>query len=120
MKFLKKRETIAKLAKIKKISFSSWLGRETYLGYYIDWFHQVAGVFPYCFILFIIASFYIGVYLYITGMVVDLHDTLKQLDQEKPNHLWPIYVNEFRFHNEILKYFYLFLTFLFISKIFRK
>lgn len=61
------------------------------------------GIFPYCVTLTIIASFFVGSCLYASGMVKDLQIELQCLDQTNPKGMWSTYVNEIRFHSEILK-----------------
>lgn len=85
-------------------SFSSWLGRQTYFGYYVDWFIEALGSFIYTLSILCTGSIYVGIYLYINGMAEDLHGTLKRLDQAEAEDLWPTYVEEIRFHSEILEY----------------
>lgn len=43
-------------------------------------------------------------YLYINGMADDLQETLQQLAQAKQERMWLTYVDEVRFHNEIIGY----------------
>lgn len=83
---------------------SSWLGRQTYFGYYVDWLHLVFSVVPYCLIFTIIGSVFVGIYIYILAMVEDLQAILRRIEHTKPECMWPTYVNQIRFHNEICKY----------------
>lgn len=83
---------------------SSWLGRETYFGYYVDWSNELFSAIPYNLSLLSIGSLYGGVYLYINGMADDLQATLKQLDQTEVEDMWPHFVDAIRFHNKIIEY----------------
>lgn len=70
----------------------------------MDWFNEAFGSIPYCLILLTTGSLYVGMYLYINGMADDLQETLQQLAEAKQEHMWPTYVDEIRFHNEIIEY----------------
>lgn len=85
-------------------SFSSWLGRETYFGYYVDWSCEALGSFSYNICFIPTGSLFVGMYLYIDGMADDIQATLKQLDQAEAECMWSTYVNEIHFHNEIIEY----------------
>lgn len=56
----------------------------------------------------IAASIYIGMCLYITGMVKDMKMRITAIDSPAYHRLhesntWPIYVREISFHNEIIE-----------------
>lgn len=82
---------------------SSWIGRETYHGYYADWITQAAVGIPYALIVTTIGSFYVGIYLYINGMVEDLEETLTRIDYYNENFNWPTYVEVIHLHNTIIE-----------------
>lgn len=70
----------------------------------MDLFNELGSAFPYFLTLVVIASFCVGVDFYINEMVTDLQATLKQLDVNDVENIWSTYVNEIRFHAEIIKY----------------
>lgn len=85
---------------------SSWFGVYTYFGFFADWVTQAASsVLIYPLIISTIASFFVGVCLYVEGMVKDLKKTLMAFHKsnEDQSEMWSIYVNEIRFHNEIIE-----------------
>lgn len=76
------------------------------MGFYIDWLIEgIAGIACYT-ILTISSSIYIGMFLYITGMVKDMK---VQIDQDlspelsKETNKWMIYLQEIKFHAEIIR-----------------
>lgn len=86
--------------------YSSWFGVYTYFGLFADWVTQAASsVLIYPLIISTIASFFVGICLYVASMVKDLEETLMALDKSNGDHpeMWSIYVNEIRFHIEIIE-----------------
>lgn len=89
---------------------SSLLGRSTFFGFLLDWFIQATDGLA-NFVIFITSvSFYIGMFLYTTGMVRDMQARIIAIedDPEHPQKMnqankWPIYVREIQFHAEIIR-----------------
>lgn len=111
-----------KISNISGIFHSSWIGRTSYGGFFLDWINECSAATTYFLILTASASLYVGMCFYIHGMVTDmkiqmidinllvkrdeLNDNLHQLN------VWWLFVREIRFHYEILQY----ATFLFTQK----
>lgn len=85
---------------------SSWFGLDTYFGYFVDWSTQVsASVLVYPLILSTIGSFFVGISLYVEGMVQNLKETLMAFDgrDDVQPEKWSIYAKEIQFHSKIIK-----------------
>lgn len=81
---------------------SSLIGRTTYIGFFIDWCIEVISVLG-IFVTFISAgSFYVGMCLYINGMVEDMKIRMTSLDAAQME-IWSSNVRQIQFHNEILR-----------------
>lgn len=89
--------------------FSSLLGRESYFGFFVDWFIELIAEVM-CLIVFVTsATLYIGLCLYINGMVMDMKTEMacsnfildKKIDL--PNY-WSTYAMTIDFHCEIIEY----------------
>lgn len=82
------------------------MGRGTYFGFAVDWFIVSTAVAS-CYVVFITAALiYLGLCLYIKGMVMDMKAQLRCLrSAEKMNQAnrWAIYLKEITFHNEIIQ-----------------
>lgn len=88
---------------------SSLFGREKYFGFAVDWFIVLISISS-CLIVFTaVASLYVGLCLYISGMVTDMRTQLisstfvldgnvHQTNQRR------IYAEEIAFHIEIIEY----------------
>lgn len=85
---------------------SSWFGRDTYFGFYVDWSTELGAIIMYMTIIPTIGSFFVGTSLYIEGMVADLRAALMECDEATKTHneMWSIYVNEFVFHREVIEW----------------
>lgn len=80
---------------------SSLIGRTCYLGFYIDWFIELTTGAACVIIIAINGSIYVGIFLYINGMVKDLKMRLSsELSPVRP---WSIYIKEINHHVEIIK-----------------
>lgn len=89
------------------------MGRDNYMGFFVDWSIEVIATTTGYMTVILSALFYIGMYLYINGMVNDMRmelmpnrpDSFKKprhpLDQRKN---WSIYVRQIEFHIEIIGY----------------
>lgn len=92
------------------LNSSSFIGRTSYVGFFIDWF--IVGVCSAIQIIIITTtgSMYIGIFLYIHGMVEDLKmrilsintDILSEKGPTKQN-TWPFYIEEIDLNVEIIK-----------------
>lgn len=82
----------------------------SYIGFLIDWTIQLFGTVATYTIVTASASIFIGFFLYITGIVKDMKQRIERnfdIETPKPSDLtekWSIYVQEIRFHNEIIGY----------------
>lgn len=68
----------------------------------MDYFYQTGGSFAYCSTFVYVALFYIGMYLYINGMVEDLQKTLRESGHLKDD-MWATYVEQIHLHNDIIE-----------------
>lgn len=95
-------------------AYSSFLGRDKYFGFAVDWFIVLISVGS-CFVMFTtVGSLYSGLCFYITGMVVDMKTQLScsvfgSHETSNRTKCWTIYVKEITVHIEILEYDLLFL-----------
>lgn len=91
---------------------SSLIGRANYMGFYIDWLIEVISSASGYAIVIMTASIYIGIFLYINGMVCDMKMRMKDLESDfttkMPRHttnhirICSIYVEEIEFHLNII------------------
>lgn len=100
---------------------SSIIGRCSYIGFFIDWLFGLLSLSSSFLIVILSASITIGIYLYINGMVDDIKVKMKLIDDICPirptqlphlgegyaqrsvqQNIWAIYVEEIRFHLEII------------------
>lgn len=88
------------------------LGRSNYFGFFIDWFVELIGNATAYAMIIATASIFIGLSLYINGMMEDMKMRLMSIDSdstEKPSkrlnpvQMWSIYVEEIQFHIEIIE-----------------
>lgn len=56
----------------------------------------------YCTAIVYVALFFIGMYLYINGMVEDLKKTMRQSGRSKDD-MWSTYLEEIHLHNDIIE-----------------
>lgn len=93
---------------------SSILGRTTYVGYYLDWLLALAVSTGGFVIIASSVSIYIGIFLYITGMVTDMKTRIESIEKELRTdqrqalnqiRVWTIFVQEIQFHTDIIGYF---------------
>lgn len=78
----------------------------------IDWLMELVSVIGNATIITTSGSLFIGLCLYIGGMVTDVEKRISSIAQKSTdqttradhNKMWSIYVNELRFHNEIIRY----------------
>lgn len=78
------------------------------MGFYLDWFFQINNGFDALVLVLVAGSIFIGMFLYITGMVSDMKMRIATIDddlasQQKNRHFWLLHVREFRFHVEIIE-----------------
>lgn len=87
------------------------MDRTTYIGFSIQWLFNLLATLADCVVIISTASIYIGMFLYINGMKRDLEARLISLDNDRDdldqampptNKIWPIYIQEIDFHNEII------------------
>lgn len=110
---LKQTQIHLKIISIQYNNDSSLMGRDNYMGFFVDWSIEVIATTTGYMTVILSALFYIGMYLYIDGMVNDMRmelmpnrpDSFKKprhpLDQRKK---WSIYVRQIEFHIEIIGY----------------
>lgn len=88
---------------------SSLLGTTNYIGFYVDCLIQAVASVSNDIILEISASIYIGIYLYINAMVLDVKERVLSIDSDSTKEpldqmqLLSNYVKEVIFHIEIIK-----------------
>lgn len=87
---------------------STLIGRTSYVGFFIDWFIELICFATVLLILIASGSIYIGISLYIIGMVEDLKMRIPSIDSDfvaqlNPASVWSIYVKEIDHHVEIIK-----------------
>lgn len=87
------------------------MGRANYIGYFVDLFVTLIGSSASFIIISMSVSIYVGIFLYITGMVKDMKMCIESIDDElkiEPpscqTEKWSIYVNGIEFHTEIIGY----------------
>lgn len=95
---------------------SSLIGRASYVGFYIDWIVEVLGFVADVTIITTTGTIYVGIFLYINGMVEDLKMRVFPIDADFigdiiPVDIWSIYVHEINLHAEIIKLFTIFALF---------
>lgn len=88
---------------------SSVLGRNSFIGFYFDLTFETVSSLANFVAIIASGSSYIGIYLYIDGMVKDSKRRLMAIDPKSTNganqeELWPIYVGEIKLHVEIIGY----------------
>lgn len=91
---------------------SSWIGRNRYAGFFLDWLNEMSAAITYFIILTTSASFYVGMCFYIRGMVHDLEIQMNDIGELLKRagcdghvevlSIWWLYVREIRFHYEII------------------
>lgn len=88
------------------------IGRTTYIGFFIDWLIESSAGMLVDVIVILSASFYIGTFLYINGMVTDMKIRVSSIDAEStldqrhrltPTEKWQIYQEEIQFHIAIIE-----------------
>lgn len=97
-----------------KFPHSSLIGRDNYIGFYIDWFIETTGGSVFIAVIILSASIYIGIFLYVNGMTTDMKMRLISIEigstlrpRCRPlsqSEKWWIYVQEIQFHGEIIEY----------------
>lgn len=93
-------------------TYSSLLGRTTYIGFFVDWLIQVATVLAAFVAIVLSVVSYVGLFLYINGMVDDLKMRMGLIEDNSSwttsslsqNKLWSTYVQAIDFHVEVLGY----------------
>lgn len=98
---------------------SSLIGRMSYVGFFFDWTIEVIGGTADFLTMILSASICVGIAYYINGMVEDMKMRFRSIDgdltseprQSRQPHqprvtvqIWPLYVQEIDFHNEIIGY----------------
>lgn len=92
---------------------SSLLGRGNFIGFYFDWAIDATSSLSNYVVVSSSGSSYIGMFLYINGMMRDMKMRLNSMNnnsmeaQQKPSssvEKWSIYVREMDFHVEIIGY----------------
>lgn len=83
--------------------FSSYFGRDTYFGFYVDCIIQAGAIMLYSLTVPLILSFFLGVCCYIETMVADMKATLRRAHWADDENLWSTYVNEIRFHCTVIE-----------------
>lgn len=88
--------------------FSSILGRTSYIGFYTDLLFIAACSASSAIIYIASGSIFVGIILYINGMVKDLNARIIALEinsiaEESPASAWSIYLQEINMHVEIIK-----------------
>lgn len=102
---MKRRETTTK----NYIGFhSSLVARANYIGFFVDWIIELIGNCVAYAMIIATASIFIGLHLYINGMMQDMRIrlTMRAIDgdsTEEPTQMWPTYVEEIQFHIEIIE-----------------
>lgn len=99
--------------KLSLFIISSLIGRDNYLGFYIDWMIETAGGSVFIGTIVLSASIYIGIFLYVNGMTMDMKMRIMSIDGNStlldPGHpltqadKWRIYMEEIQFHIEIIE-----------------
>lgn len=99
----------------RKLLFSfhispSALDRPDFASFYTDWFIQLIALSGNSISVCASASAYIGMYLYIDGMFQDItmavrsiHGPQSEPSLKEESATWPAYVEEIKFHMEIIK-----------------
>lgn len=92
-----------------ELSKSSFFGRQTFVGFYVDWTIEVFTCLCYFTILTTSMSLIIGFCLYINGLVTDLRIQTSRIGSVKDEHssldgaAWIGFVKEIQFHNQIIE-----------------
>lgn len=84
------------------------MGRTTYMGFFVDWTLNWLFVVAPFLILNTTSSIYIGIFLYIDGMVKDMKMRLMLSEDEPKESKVMSYVQEIEFHIKIVWYFLLY------------
>lgn len=74
-----------------------------YIGFFVDWLFEAFAIFLDFIILNLLASIYTGMVLYINAMTRDMKMRV-DTNLTDENEAWSIYVQEVKFHNEILEW----------------
>lgn len=85
---------------------SQLIERNIYIGFLVDWMIELFGVLCTSFTLISVASLYIGLCLYIGGMVADLRTKMAKFDHKTPVGsitVRSIYVQALQFHADIIE-----------------
>lgn len=95
--------------KISLIFFtsSSLFGRDKYYGFAVDWLIELLSIIAGFIGYITVGSFYVGLCLYINGMVTDMK--IKMVNKSSSDYLdgtrfWMVNVKEMMFHAEIIGY----------------
>lgn len=102
-----------KISNISGIVHSSWIGRTTYCGFFLDWVNECSAATTYFLILTSSASLYVGMCFYIHGMDTDIEIQMSDINLLIKNgeindnlhqlNVWWLFIREIRFHYEILQ-----------------
>lgn len=97
------------LTKYLVSTFSSFLDRSTYIGFFVLWLMDLVLLAPSILLILMSASIYIGTFLYINAMVNDLKGRLAAIvtnepdkQQPTPDKIWPIYIQQIELHIDII------------------
>lgn len=83
------------------------MGRTSYIGFFVDWFIESISTAALYATFILSVSIYVGIFLYIDGMVLDMRKriiSLNDVSTIRPRQLekWSIYLTEIQFHNDII------------------
>lgn len=90
---------------------SSLMGRDTYTGFYCNWIFVLFSLTGASLIVLSSATIYIGMFLYIDGLVRDLKMRLLAVADDfsigslNLERNWLIYVHEIKFHIQVFRFF---------------
>lgn len=93
--------------------FSSFLGRTNYVGFFVDWSIQSVAIIGCFFVVLASGISYVGIFLYIHGMVADVQKRLESIGDgvttqttgSSSVQMWSIYRQQIDFHLKIIGYF---------------
>lgn len=90
------------------------MGRTTYIGFLVDWFLDMIFIIANFISFNITASIFVGIFLYINGMVKDMKTRFTSINDDfaacraqqisQSNEIWSIYIQEIELHIGIIGY----------------